>query len=57
MLVVYGGPFEAVEIPHLGLVATRGVPVEVPDDSDLTEQACFTAVPRPTRAPVKGVSD
>lgn len=31
MKVTYVGPFEEVEVPSLGVVAVRGVPVEVPD--------------------------
>jgi hypothetical protein len=30
-ILIYRGPFEAVEIPAAGIVAVHGQPVEVPD--------------------------
>lgn len=32
MRVTYSGPFEAVEVPALGVVIERGSATEVPDD-------------------------
>lgn len=32
MKLIYGGPIDEVEVPDAGIVATRGEPVEVPDD-------------------------
>jgi len=32
MRVVYTGPIDAVEIAEVGIIATRGEPVEVPDE-------------------------
>lgn len=49
MLIVYEGPIDAVEVPALGLIAERGVPVEVDTDlvdeaKKLLEQGCWSEV-------------
>ncbi len=44
MLVVYGGPIDAVEVPAANCIAVRGEPVEVPDEvgKSLLEQDTWT---------------
>lgn len=49
MLIVYEGPSDAVEVPALGLIAERGVPVEVDPDGvevakELITQECWSEV-------------
>lgn len=46
MRVIYEGPCASVEVPALGIVAERGVPVEVEDEKvakALLEQGTWTA--------------
>lgn len=31
MLLIYPGPFDQVEVPAAGVVADKGIPVEVPE--------------------------
>jgi hypothetical protein len=33
MLLIYPGPFDAVDVPAVGIVAVRDVPVDVPDET------------------------
>jgi hypothetical protein len=50
--LIYGGPYDEVEVPAAGVVARRGEPVEIEDDAiakQLLEQDIWTEEAPPTR--------
>ncbi|PWK81731.1 hypothetical protein C8D88_116143 [Lentzea atacamensis] len=59
MLVVYGGPTDAVEVPAANCVAVRGEPVEVPDEvgKSLLEQDTWSEVKAKPKAENKKDGD
>ncbi|MCI2421508.1 hypothetical protein MOQ72_29145 [Saccharopolyspora sp. K220] len=55
MRIVYTGPFEAIDVPSLGLTARRDVPIEAPDEAAarLLEQATIWAEAKPPKPTTK----
>lgn len=51
MRIVYTGPFEAVDVPSLGVTARRDVPIEVPDEAaaGLLKQSTIWAEAKPPK--------
>lgn len=50
MNLIYGGPYDEVEVPAAGVVARRGEPVEIEDEAiakSLLKQDIWTEAPAP----------